>query len=127
MYNGFPVDVAEERDNCGCVDITGQRLLESNEPGHGCYLRNTDIRLDEPEPFVYNREELLSTQLSDWRDDNEKQFTEADLMRLAGQLERAEAQGYRFERYARCGVGEHRHRWEVTSKICQVLQWLNFT
>ena len=52
----------------------------------------------------------------------EERLTEADLMRLAGQLERAELQGYRFERYARCGVGEHRHRWTVTSKICQIWQ-----
>ena len=25
---------------CGCVDITGQRLLEPGEDGHGCHLRN---------------------------------------------------------------------------------------
>ena len=105
-YDGYPVDVAEGRQ----------------------------------EPFIYNKDELLSTQLDEWhekcdvaveppeqverRRKNEK-FTEADLLRLAGQLEKAEEQGWRFERYARCGVGEHRHRWAVTSWICQV--WTYFT
>ena len=73
-YDGFPVDVAEER---------------------------------EAEPCGLDRE-----------------FTDADLMRLAGQLERAELQGFRFERYARCGVSEHRHRWEIVSKVCQIWMYI---
>ncbi len=50
-------------NDCGCVDITGQRLLEPNEPGHGCHLRSTgawpapDWNLD-PHHKVFTDEEL---------------------------------------------------------------------
>ncbi len=30
-------------NECGCVDITGQRLLEPDEPGHGCHLRTDSV------------------------------------------------------------------------------------
>ena len=75
MYDGFPVDVAEDR-----------------------YKARNKI--------------------------NNEIFTEADLLRLAGELERAEEQGWRFERYARCGVASHRHRWAVASKLCQISMYI---
>jgi len=59
-YDGFPVDVVEGR--CGCVDITGQRLLEVGEPGHGCHLRHTgawpkpDWNLDQGHKVVTDEE-----------------------------------------------------------------------
>ena len=49
-------------------------------------------------------------------------LTDADLARLAGQLELAQEQGWRFERYAVCGVSEHRHRWAVTAWLCELLK-----
>ena len=121
MYDGFPVDVAAYRDHCGCVDITGQRLLESNEPGHGCHLRQT---VAWPKPEEREADKPQTMEEAEARMWHPPDFTEADLMRLAGQLERAEAQGYRFERYARCGVGEHRHRWEIVSKLCQIWTYI---
>ena len=48
-------------------------------------------------------------------------LTDADLARLAGQLEKAEEQGWRFERYAVCGVSEHRHRYWLAARLCD---WL---
>ena len=50
-----------------------------------------------------------------------KPFTDAALKRLAGQLELAEEQGWRFERYAVCGVREHRHRYWIVARLCD---WL---
>ena len=47
-------------------------------------------------------------------------LTDADLARLAGQLEKAEAQGWRFERYAVCGVREHRHRYWIAARLCDI-------
>ena len=97
MYDGFPVDVAEDRligvcEECGIDKCS--------------YCKSCEKR----------RYAAI--------DANSKQFTDADLLRLAGELERAEEQGWRFERYARCGVSDHRHRWEITSKLCQIIMYM---
>lgn len=91
-YSGFPVDVADDR------------LMDINNCGCVDITGQCLLAPDEPGHGCHLR----------------KEFTDADLLRLAGQLERAEEQGWRFERYARCGVGEHRHRWQLTSWLCQI-------
>ena len=103
MYDGFPVDVAEERYNISLEEWEEKQMQDPE-------FRKAAVA-QEPAHQVERR------RIKD-------KFSDADLMRLAGQLERAEAQGYRFERYARCGVGEHRHRWEIVSKLCQIWTYL---
>jgi hypothetical protein len=49
------------------------------------------------------------------------EFTEADLLRLAGQIERAEAEGWVLVRHSPCGVVEHRHRWRITAWLCSIM------
>lgn len=99
-YSGFPADVAADR------------LMDAK--ASNCEFGNPDC------PICNSKEKKMA--------DNavplEKPFTEAELLRLAGQLERAELQGWRFERYARCRVSSHRHRWEITSKLCQIWTYL---
>ena len=112
-YDGFPVDVAEERlepnsDYIVSTDGAGRPATKPRlfKPGvHVCCQASSDLLIPDPKT---------------------NKFTEADLLRLAGQLERAELQGYRFERYARCGVGEHRHRWAVASWLCQIIRRLKW-
>ena len=100
-YDGFPVDVTEDRETCG-------------DPTCFCAVQEYD---EDGYPPNYSREKKRGA-------DGFPEFTEADLMRLAEQLERAELQGYRFERYDRCRVGGHRHRWEIVSKLCQIWTYI---
>ena len=79
--------------------------------------------------FHITDDELLSTQLNAYHKASDKftgatdpHFTEADLLRLAGQLERAEAEGWVLRRYSPCGVAEHRHGWRVVALICDFMR-----
>ena len=73
----------------------------------------------EPKPFVYKDDELLSTQLGTWHEDNRKEFTEADLLRLAGQLDLAREQGWVPRWYFPCGDNDHKHEWRIGAWLCK--------
>ena len=55
---------------------------------------------------------------SEWREHATRKFSEADLLRLAGQLDEAEAQGWVVRRYAPCGVSGHRHSRRWAARLC---------
>ncbi len=51
-----------------------------------------------------------------------KRLTDADLKRLAGQLDAARQQGWDFKVYMPCGVSEHRHSWRFTAWLCRLVK-----
>ncbi len=52
----------------------------------------------------------------------EKRLTDAELLRLACQLEQAIEEGWVFKRYLPCGVSEHRHSWALTAWLCRLVK-----
>jgi hypothetical protein len=50
-----------------------------------------------------------------------KEFTEAELLRLAGQLDEARRQGWVPKWYWPCGFSEHKHRWRLSAWLCGIL------
>ena len=96
-YDGMPLDVVAGR-------LTVEYWTDDNgNPGKPL------TRGEWPNPPIIEKLE------------NEPEFTEADLLRLAGQLEAAIEQGWVFKRYLPCGDREHRHSWRFTAWLCRLV------
>ena len=114
-YDGMPLDVVAGR----CAG--NHHLIDGECSECGKHVFGTSgwslIRGEWPNPpIIESAEEQYGEMI------NEPEFTEADLLRLAGQLEAAIEQGWVFKRYLPCGDREHRHSWRFTAWLCGIIR-----